>query len=63
MSTSASTVPLATLTEQIMSEPGTYLPEIRIPPGLYSDLTLTVNAGPSYVGVNEIWILPAMPCP
>ena len=64
VSTSTSTVPLASLTATIMTAPtGTLLPEVEIPPGLYRDITLTVNAGSSWVGVNEIWLLPAATCP
>lgn len=63
LSTSASPVPLATITAEVMRAPGTYLPEIRIPAALYPDITLTVNTGISWVGVNEIWLLPAPTCP
>ena len=63
LSTSTSTVPLASLTAEVAMVPGTLLPEIRVPPALYSDITLTVNAGGSWVGVNEIWVLPAPTCP
>lgn len=63
LSTSTSTTPLASLTAQVVMVPGTLLPEIRVPPGLYSDLTITVNAGASWVGINEIWLLPAPTCP
>jgi hypothetical protein len=64
LSTSTSTVPLASIMAEIMLMPvGTLLPEIRIPPGLYSDLTITVNAGASWVGINEIWLLPTSTCP
>ena len=63
LSTSTSTVPLASLTAQVVLAPGNFLPEIRIPPGLYSDLTITVNAGSSWVGINEIWVFPAPTCP
>jgi len=63
ISTSTSTVPLASFTALIPMEPGVLLPEIKIPSGLYRDLTITVNAGASWVGVNEIWVLPVSACP
>jgi len=63
ISTSTSTVPLASFTAMIPMEPGILLPEIRIPPGLYQDLTITVNAGSSWVGINEIWVFPTSTCP
>jgi len=63
LSTSTSTVPLASFSAEVMTVPGTFLPEVRIPPALYSDLTIMVNAGASWVGVNEIWVLPASTCP
>lgn len=64
LSTSSSTVPLASLTATIMEAPaGTLLPELSIPPGLYRDITVAVNAGSSWVGVNEIWLLAASTCP
>jgi hypothetical protein len=63
LSTSTSTIPLASFSAQVLMAPGTLLPEIRIPPALYSDITITVNAGASWVGINEIWLLPAPTCP
>jgi hypothetical protein len=64
VSTSTSTVTLASATVLITTAPpGTLLPDIQIPPALYSNITLTVNAGASWVGVNEIWLLSAPACP
>jgi hypothetical protein len=63
LSTSSSVTPLGSATVFIDRAPGTLLPDIQIPPALYSDITLTVNAGASWVGVNEIWLLPAPACP
>ena len=63
LSTSTSTVPLGSLTAQVTTAPGNLLPEIRIPPALYSDLTIMVNGGASWVGINEVWLLPAPTCP
>jgi len=63
ISTSTSTVPLASFTALIPSAPGVLLPEIKLPSGVYGDLTISVNAGSSWAGVNEIWVLPASTCP
>jgi hypothetical protein len=64
LSTSTSTTPLGSATAFITSTPpGTLLPDIMIPPGMYSNITLTVNAGASWVGINEIWLLAAPACP
>src|SRR3569832_729120 len=65
LTTSTSAVPLASARAGIglMADGGTLLPEFSIPPGLYQDLTLTVDAGESWVGVNEIWLFPAPICP
>lgn len=64
VSTSTSPVPLGSVSSSIMEMPvGTLLPELPIPPGVYQDLTISVTAGPSWVGVNEIWLLPASTCP
>ena len=64
LSTSTSTVPLASMTAMIVPAPtGTLLPEMQIPAGLYRDITVTVNAGASWVGINEIWVLAAPTCP
>jgi hypothetical protein len=63
LSTSSSTTPIGSATVLIERAPGTLLPDIQVPPALYSDITLTVNAGASWVGVNEIWLLPTPACP
>jgi len=65
LTTSTSPVPLGSTVADIalMPDGGTLVPEIPIPAGVYGDLTLSVNAGESWVGVNEIWLLPAPTCP
>jgi len=64
VSTSTSTTPLGSATVFITSTPpGTLLPDIQIPPAMYSNITLTVNGGASWVGINEIWLLAAPACP
>lgn len=63
LSTSTSTVPLASFMATIPMQPGILLPEIKIPAGVYRDITITVNAGSSWAGINEIWVLPVSSCP
>lgn len=65
LTTSTSATPLASTTARIglMPEGGTLLPELPIPSGLYRDLTLTVDAGESWVGINEIWVYATPMCP
>ena len=62
ISTSTSTLPLGSATFELPEWPGRVLPDIQITPGLYSDLTITVNGGASYVGINEVWLLAAPDC-
>jgi hypothetical protein len=63
VSTSASTTPLATATRMVTLWPGSVLPDIGIPPGMYSDITLTVDGMNSWVGMGEIYLLSAPACP
>ena len=63
ISTSTSTVPLGGGTFAVPAWPGSVLPDIQITPGLYSNLTITVNGGASWVGINELWLLAAPACP
>jgi hypothetical protein len=63
ISTSTSTVPLGGGTFVIPEWPGRVLPDIQVTPGLYSNLTITVNGGASWVGINELWVLSAPACP
>ena len=43
--------------------PGSVLPDIQITPGLYSNITLTINGGASWVGIIELWLLATPACP
>jgi hypothetical protein len=63
ISTSTSTSPLGSGAFEVPEWPGRVLPDIQITPGLYSDLTITVNGGASWVGINELWLLAAPACP
>jgi hypothetical protein len=63
VTTSTSTTPLATATRMVILRPGSVLPDIEIPPGMYSDITLTVDGIDSWVGIDEIFLLAAPACP
>ncbi len=63
VSTSTSTTPLGAATRTVTQWPGSVVPDIQITPGLYSDITLTVNGGASWVGIDELWLLAAPACP
>ncbi|HEY6477606.1 MAG TPA: hypothetical protein VI456_13580, partial [Polyangia bacterium] len=63
VTTSTSTAPLATATRTVQLWPGSVLPDIQITPGMYSDITLTVDGGESWVGIGEIYLLAAPACP
>ncbi|HSY42060.1 MAG TPA: hypothetical protein VLA79_21140 [Polyangia bacterium] len=63
VSTSTLAAPLGSATYPVTLSPGTVLPDIQITPGMYSNLTLTVSGGASWVGIDEIWLLAAPDCP
>jgi hypothetical protein len=63
VTTSTSTTPLGTATRMVTLEPGSVLPDIEITPGMYSDITLTVENTDSWVGIDEIFLLAAPACP
>jgi hypothetical protein len=63
LSTSVSTVVLGSAMLPVKKAPGGVLPDIQVTPGTYSNITLAVNAGGSWVGINEIWLLAAPACP
>ena len=63
VSTSTLAAPLGSATYPVPLSPGSVLPDIQITPGMYSNLTLTVAGGASWVGIDEIWLLAAPDCP
>jgi hypothetical protein len=63
VSTSTSTTPLGTATRTVTLWPGSVVPDIQITPGTYSDITLTLNGGDSWAGIDELWLLAAPACP
>ena len=63
VSTSTLAAPLGSATLAVSLSPGTVLPDIAITPGMYSNLTLTVSGGASWVGIDELWLLAAPACP
>jgi hypothetical protein len=63
VSTSTSTVPLGAATYSVPLWPGSVLPDIQVTPGLYSNITLTINGGASWASVIQLWLLAAPACP
>ena len=63
VSTSTLAAPLGSATLPVTLSPGTVLPDIQITPGMYSNITLTVSGGPSWVCIDEIWLLASPACP
>lgn len=57
-----SPTPIGTGTTSVMLTPGAVLPDIPVTPGSYSSITITVDSGESFVGLDEIWLLPSS-CP
>ena len=62
LSTTATTVPLGSASLPVKLAPGSVLPDIQVTPGMYSNITLTVNGGASWVGIDEVWLLAAPAC-
>jgi hypothetical protein len=62
ISTSTSTVPLGSATYSVPLWPGAVLPDIPITPGMYSNITVTMNAGSSWASIIAIWMLSAPAC-
>ena len=63
LSTSTSTVPLGRASLPVKMAPGGVLPDIQVTPGLYSNITISIDGGASWVGVDEVWLLAAPACP
>jgi hypothetical protein len=63
VSTSTSTVPLGSATYSVPLWPGSVLPDIQVTPGMYSNITLTINGGASWASVIQLWLLAAPACP
>ncbi|HEY4395671.1 MAG TPA: hypothetical protein VGP64_16485 [Polyangia bacterium] len=63
LTTSAGTVPIGSASLPVPRAPGAVLPDIQVTPGLYSNITLSVQSEPSWVGIDEIWLLAAPACP
>jgi hypothetical protein len=63
ISTSTSTVPLGSAVYPVRLAPGSVLPDIQVTPGLYSNITVTINAGASWAAIIQIWMLAAPACP
>jgi hypothetical protein len=57
-----STSPIGVATRTVPLSPGGALPDIQVTPGVYSSITIAVDAGSSWVGIDEIWII-ASGCP
>jgi hypothetical protein len=58
VTSSSSTTPIGSATGDVTPQPGLVLPDIFVPPGSYSDITITVNGGASWVAIDAIWLLP-----
>jgi hypothetical protein len=63
VATNTSTSPLGSANLPVTLSPGSVLPDIQVTPGMYSNITITVDAGASWVGVDEIWLLSSPACP
>ena len=63
ISTSTSTTTLGSATYEVPLWPGGVLPDIAITPGLYSNITVTMNTGSSWASIIEVWFLSAPACP
>ena len=62
VSTSASTATLGSATYSVPLWPGSVLPDIQITPGLYSNITVSINAGASWASIIELWFLATPAC-
>jgi len=58
VTSSSSTTAIGSATADVTLQPGLVLPDIFVPPGSYSDITITVNGGASWVAIDAIWLLP-----
>jgi hypothetical protein len=54
--------PIGSATLTVPLAPGAALPDIQVTPGMYSSLTISVDAGSSWVGIDELWLI-ASGCP
>ncbi len=62
LSTSASTATLGSATYSVPEWPGSVLPDVSITPGLYSNITVSINAGASWASIIEVWFLATPAC-
>ena len=58
VTSSSSAATLGSWTADVTPQPGLVLPDILVPPGSYSNLTISVNGGISWVAIDAIWLLP-----
>ena len=54
VTSSSSATPIGSATADVLPQPGIVLPDILIPPASYSDITITVNGGSSWVTIDAI---------
>jgi hypothetical protein len=58
VTSSSSATALASATADVTPQPGLVLPDILVPAGSYSDITITVDGGAAWVAIDAIWLLP-----
>jgi hypothetical protein len=54
--------PIGVATRTVPLSPGAPLPDIQVTPGVYGSITVSVDGGQSWVGIDEIWVI-ASGCP